>query len=69
MPITTLRLFIGGGYMSKKRDPQKIKKMPLIVMSIGAFIVVATCAYYGYNIGGLGGAAVGVFFGLAITGC
>jgi len=55
--------------MSKKRDPQKIKKMPLIVISIGAFIVVTTCAYYGYNIGGLGGAFFGVFFGLAIAGC
>jgi len=55
--------------MSKKRNPRKIQKIPLIVISICAFIVVTACAYFGYSIGGIGGAAFGVFFGLAITGC
>ncbi|CAB1083096.1 hypothetical protein D1AOALGA4SA_10680 [Olavius algarvensis Delta 1 endosymbiont] len=55
--------------MIKKRNPQKIEKIPLIVISICAFIVVTTCTYFGYSIGGTGGAVFGVFFGLAISGC
>lgn len=55
--------------MSSKSDPRKIKRIPLVVISISAFFVVMACAYYGYKIGGLTGAAFGVFFGLAISGC
>jgi len=54
----------------KLRSDKKFFKQPsFIVLSISGLIVVATCAYSGFNISGIGGAAFGVFFGLTICGC
>jgi len=50
-------------------DKKFYQKTSFIVLAVAAFFVVATCAYSGFNISGLSGAAFGVFVGLTISGC
>ena len=69
MPIINLMLYTMGGHMELRSDKKFFKKTPFIVSSISGLIVIAACAYYGFKISGLGGAAVGAFVGLTICGC
>jgi hypothetical protein len=55
--------------MKLKSDKKLFKETSFIVLSISATIVVLTCAFNGYLISGLGGAAFGAFVGLTISGC
>jgi hypothetical protein len=55
--------------MKLMSDKKFFKKAPFIVLSISGLIVVAICANYGFNISGIGGAALGAFVGLTICGC
>lgn len=59
----------GGGNMKLRSDKKFFRETSFIVISVSALIVVAACAYYGFNISGIGGAAFGAFVGLAISGC
>ena len=55
--------------MNSISDKKFYKKTSFIVLSVLAFFVVATCAYGGFTIGGISGAAFGAFVGLTISGC
>jgi len=55
--------------MELRSDKKFFKHTQFVVLSISGLIVVAACAYSGFNISGIGGAAFGVFFGLTICGC
>ena len=58
-----------GGNMKLRSDKKFFRQTSFIVLSVSALIVVATCAYYGFNISGIGGGAFGAFVGLTISGC
>jgi len=58
-----------GGRMNSISDKKFYKKTSFIVLSVSAFFVVAACAYGGFNISGISGAAFGAFVGLTISGC
>jgi hypothetical protein len=45
------------------------QKTSFIVLAVSAFLVVVTCAYSGFKISGLSGAAFGALVGLTISGC
>jgi hypothetical protein len=55
--------------MKLRSDEKFFKQTPFIVLSISGLIVVATCAYSGFEISGIGGAAFGAFVGLTICVC
>jgi hypothetical protein len=61
--------FYKGGHMKLRLDKKFFKDTPFIVLSVSTLIVVVTCTYYGFQIGGIGGAACGAFVGLTICGC
>jgi len=61
--------FENRGHMKLRSDKKFFKHTQFVVLSISGLIVVAACAYSGFNISGIGGAAFGVFFGLTICGC
>jgi len=50
-------------------DKKFYQKTSFIVLAVSAFFVVATCAYSGFNLSGISGAAFGAFVGLTISGC
>jgi hypothetical protein len=58
-----------GGHMDSISDKKFYKQTSFIVLIVSAFFVVATCAYSGFNISGISGAAFGAFVGLTISGC
>jgi len=58
-----------GGHMKLRSDKKFFKETSFIVLSVSALIVVATCAYSGFKISGIGGAAFGAFVGLTICAC
>jgi len=55
--------------MHIKTEREIQKKKPITVLTVTGFMVVISCAYCGFKIGGSGGAALGVFVGLTICGC
>lgn len=55
--------------MDSKPDKKFYQNTSFIILSAAAFLVVATCAYSGFNISGIGGAAFGAAVGLTISGC
>jgi hypothetical protein len=55
--------------MKLRSDKKFFRETSFIVLSVSALIVVAACAYYGFNISGIGGATFGAFVGLTISGC
>jgi hypothetical protein len=59
----------GGGYMKLRSDKKFFRQTPFIVLSVCGLILVAVCAYSGFKINGIGGAAFGAFVGLTIWGC
>jgi len=60
---------IENGENMKLRSDKKFFRNTSFVLCVSALIVVATCAYYGFSISGIGGAAFGAFVGLTISGC
>jgi len=58
-----------GGHMKSRSEKKFYQKTSFTVLSLSALIVVAACAYSGFNVSGIGGAAFGVFVGLTISGC
>ena len=52
-----------GGHMNSIPDKKFYKQTSFIVLTVSAFLVVATCAYSGFNISGISGAAFGAFVG------
>jgi hypothetical protein len=55
--------------MKLRSDKKFFRKTPFIVLSISGLMVIISCAYYGFKISGIGGAAFGAFVGLTICGC
>jgi hypothetical protein len=55
--------------MKLRSDKKFFNQTPFIVLSVCGLIVVAACAYSGFKINGIGGAAFGAFVGLTICGC
>ena len=55
--------------MDSSSNKKFYKKTSFIVLAVSAFFVVAACAYSGFDISGVGGAAFGTFVGLTISGC
>ena len=55
--------------MKLRSDKKFFKETSFILLSITALILIVTCAYYGFKISGIGGAAFGAFVGLTISSC
>jgi hypothetical protein len=55
--------------MKLRSDKKFFRKTPFMVWSISGLVVITTCAYCGFKISGIGGAAIGAFVGLTICAC
>jgi hypothetical protein len=55
--------------MKSRSDNKFYQKTSFIVLFMSGFILVAACAYSGFKVSGIAGAAFGVFVGLTISGC
>jgi hypothetical protein len=62
-------LFYNGGHMETSSNKKFFKRTPFIVLFVSGLVVVASCAYYGFKLSGLGGGAFGAFIGLTICLC
>jgi hypothetical protein len=55
--------------MHIKTESEIQKKKPFTVLTVTGFMVVISCAYFGFKVGGAGGAALGAFVGATICWC
>ena len=55
--------------MKLRSDKKFFKRSPFIILFVSGLIVVAACAYSGFKISGIGGAAFGALLGLTICLC
>jgi|GEM_PF-6888274 len=55
--------------MKSRSDKKFYQKTSFVVLSLSALILVAACAYSGFKVSGIAGAAIGAFVGLTISGC
>jgi hypothetical protein len=55
--------------MKSRSDKKFYQKTSFIVLSLSGLIVVVACAYSGFKVSGIAGAAFGAFVGLTISGC
>jgi hypothetical protein len=61
--------FDNGELMEFRLDNKFFKNKPFLLLSIPGLVMVATCAYFGYKVSGIGGALFGAFIGLTLCGC
>ncbi|MDJ0816836.1 MAG: hypothetical protein QNJ58_11565 [Desulfobacterales bacterium] len=55
--------------MELRSDKKFFKQTPLLILSLSSILVIGTCAYFGFRISGIGGAAFGAFMGTIICLC
>ena len=55
--------------MKLRSDKKFFRKTPFMVLSTSGLVVIISCAYCGFKISGIGGAAFGAFIGLTICAC
>ena len=58
-----------GRHMELRSEEKYFKRTPFVVLAVSGLIVVASCAYYGFKISGVGGGVFGAVIGLTICTC